>query len=274
MARKKGKYKCRPGAPTLKDIEFIENHAHLPPDEIAKQINRTVRCVKKRLKLLYGPPEPKSEEEKTWTDKLHETRFWKEIYKGLLVNEVLFFEDAWSSYMEQFSSSTDILPTDELMIKDLVMLDLFVQRSVIERGKILQEISGIEQDLADERGKLRDDRDEDHIRNLNTQLNSLRQAKSATVKEHIEYQTQKDKKLRDLKGARDQRFKQLEESRSNIFELIKDLDTYKRRAEEGRILNKIQKAVDNTKKDWGEFHEFDDGVLDKILLSADNQGEE
>ena len=161
-----------------------------------------------------------------------------------------------------------------MMVRDLIVLDIFANRAASDKMKIIIEIGELESDLQKERQKGPEDKDRALMSNLNERINGLRVASKSLTDIHIEYQTRKDAKLKDLKATREQRFKQITESKSNIFDLIKELDIKKNREEEGRLLAKFKISVDNTTKNLGQLHEFVDGTLDCPFFSPEGQEEQ
>jgi len=245
------------------------NHETMSVTELAAKLRRSEDFVRKLIAAL--PTIQKTEEVGDWVSRLHSSYFWPEVRKGLMGNEVRYFEQAWASYNNQFGSATDVLATDELMIKDLIMLDIFAERAKNEQTDTMRQIDELEKAIYREEQVSEDVRDQMSLSNWRTQVNALNAAKSSLTKHHLDYQKQKDTKLRDLKGSRDQRFKQIEESRRNIFELIKELDTHKRRLQEGRMAAKVAVAAERIADDWNEVMEFEDGTVDKPFLSPEGE---
>jgi hypothetical protein len=238
-------------------------------EDIAAKLRRSETLVRKLIAAV--PTIQKTVDAGDWVARLHSSPFWVEVRKGLIEQEVGYFEQSWASFCDQFGSASDVLATDELMIKDLVMLDIFSMRAIAEQADAIRLISHLERSIEKEEAVDAEVRDTLSLTNWRTQVSSLQTAKSALTKHHLDYQKQKDTKLRDLKGSRDQRFKQIEESRRNIFELIKDLDTHKSRVEEGRLTAKVALAAERITDDWNEVMEFEDGTLDKPFLSPEGE---
>jgi soluble cytochrome b562 len=265
--------KLKRGRISKSEQEYIRaNHDTMTVEAIASHLRRSEDFVRQQIAAL--PTVEQNIEQGDWVSRLHASSFWPEIRKGLMGSEVGYFEKAWASYMDQFGSATDILATDELMIKDLVMLDIFSQRAITEQANTLRRIDELEKAIEKEENLDEEDRNQMQLANWRTQVNSLYAAKTAISKQHLDYQQRKDAKLRDLKGSRDQRFKQIEESRRNIFELIKELDKRKRRVEEGRLAEKVKIAAERVRQDWNELHEFEDGEVDKPFLSPEGELED
>jgi hypothetical protein len=241
-------------------------------EDLAAKLSRSEAFVRKHIATV--PTHERIEEQSDWVSRLHASVFWTEVRKGLIGSEVGFFERAWAAYSDQFSSASDLLATDELMIRDLIMLDIFSMRAVLEQSSATRMIDDLEKAIEKEKEL------DEEIRNMleagqwQTQINSLKAARTALTKVHIDYQKQKNDKLRDLKGARDQRFKQIEESKRNFFDLVKDLDTHKRRVKEGQLAAKVQLAAKNVTQDWNQLHEFEDGEIDKPFVSPEGELED
>lgn len=262
--------KLKRGKISNTEREYILTNADtMTVEAIAAHLRRSEDFVRKQI--AARPTIEHTEENQDWVSRLHASSFWLEVRKGLIGSEVRYFEQAWASYNEQFGSSTDILATDELMIKDLVMLDIFSQRQIAEQANTLRRIEELEKAIEKEEQVDDEHRDQMALANWRTQVNALYAAKSTIAKTHLDYQQRKDAKLRDLKGSRDQRFKQIEESRRNIFELIKDLDKLKRRLDEGRLAEKVKIAAARVTHDWNQLHEFEDGEVDKPFLSPEGE---
>jgi len=262
--------KLKRGKISRAEQEFVSaNHETMEVAEIAAKLRRSENLVRQLIAAV--PTVQKTEDVGDWVSRLHSSYFWSEVRKGLRGSEVKYFEQAWALYNEQFGSASDVLATDELMIKDLIMLDIFAERAKNEQTDAIRLIDELNKAIHAEEQVSDDVRDQASLVNWRTQVSGLQTAKSALTKHHLDYQKQKDTKLRDLKGSRDQRFKQIEESRRNIFELLKELDTLKLRKEEGRMAAKVAFAAQRIGDDWNEVMEFEDGTVDKPFLSPEGE---
>jgi len=245
------------------------NHETMTVAEIAMKLRRTEDAVRRQIAAL--PTVERTIEQSDWVARLHASIFWVEIKKGLMGSEVGFFEQSWASYSNQLVSSSDIVATDELMMKDLIMLDIFSQRAIAAQTNAMRLMDELEKVIVTEEDKAFEDRDALSLNAWKTQVNSLSAAKLTMAKQHLDYQARKDAKLRDLKGSRDQRFKQIEESRHNFFELVKELDIHRSRVKEGHQAEKMKMAAQITRDDWNEVMEFEDGIMDKPFLSPEGE---
>lgn len=249
-----------------------EKYGKIPDKDLAKELNRTVDFVRK-----FGERTLRKNivrDNYNFAHNIHASAAWAELQKILMPEEIPYFEQQWGAYLAQFSNGSDILATDEMMIRDLIVLDIFANRAAADRMNITKEISDIQRQIDAERQKEPEDRDRALLSTLNERMNGLRTAVKSLTDVHIEYQTRKDSKLKDLKATREQRFKQITESRNNIFELIRELDTKKNREEEGKLMAKFKVSVDQTLKSLGQNHEYFDGTIDKPFLSPEGEEED
>ena len=230
--------------------------------DLALRLDRTVSFVVNYRKVQ--PHKLVTEEEDTIIVKLHNLYFWSEIKQQLAVEELKGFESRWVVLHQQFQ---DVLPTDEMQIKDLIVLEILINRVLVEKQKTLTTISRMERQIHIEEEKLEEDRDLGFILNLETQLNAAMASQNARTTEHMKLQEKKDAKFKDLKATRDQRFKQLEDSRTSFFDLMKMLDETKSREEEGRHMEVMRLAAEKSTTDLSEYTEYEDGTVDQPFLN-------
>jgi len=255
------------GPASLEEEKFIrENYESIDVPEIARILNRTEIFVKERIAQIPVIQEKMDREDEV--SRLHKSHFWEEVKRTLMPNEVGFFEQQWVKLVDQFSTN-EILPTDEMMIKDLIILEIGGLRANTEKRKALIMIQELEHKMDLERVLPDDQQDKALMALINTQISSLRTALPALSKEHLEYQQRKDQKLRDLKATRDLRFKHIEESKKNIFELIKDLDSLDKRKKEGRWMELMKMGADKIEADWQHSMKFEDGSYNSPFLSPE-----
>ena len=249
---------------------FLNQHLDSKTDkELAEHLDRTVAFVSKYRKSK--PHIETTEEEDDILVKLHNLYFWKEILTQLGLDELRSFEARWVALHHQFQ---DVLPTDQMQIKDLIILEILINRVLTEKQKVMSTINRLEQQLKREEERPLELQDTNFMLNLETQLNAAMASQNARTTEHMKLQEKKDAKFKDLKATRDQRFKQLEDSRKSFFDLMKVLDEKDSRKKEGRQIELMRLAADKKKQDLGEYPEFEDGTVDNPLLNAESITEE
>jgi hypothetical protein len=246
----------------------MDENPDLSDEAIAEGLNRSVAFVR-RHRMLAGAISL-GETSASALDRLHRSRFWPQIKKVLLPHEEKYFEYQWCQLIDQFSTS-EILATDELMVKDYIILEIEANRFLMEKKDALTEIAALNQLITEERMKEMQFQDLGAIAAWQTQINGLRAALPNLSKAFTEYQAKKDQKLAQLKATRADRFKNVQESKVNIFELIKGLDEIERRKKEGRWMGLEKLAADQVEKQWGEPIEFADGTVDKPFLSPEGE---
>jgi hypothetical protein len=249
------------------EITYIIDNAEIKSiSEMAEELGRTEVFVRKYRATFPGKREAVSVDD--FIKNLHATPFWVEIKKCLLGGEIKYFEQQWASYMRQFSAH-DILATDEMMTKDLIMLEIMCNRALKEKASAIAEIERLESLISNELQKSSDMRDAVSLTDWQQQVNALRASLTALSSEFTTHQKGKDDKLRDLKATRKERYQRLEQSKRNFFELIMTLDDIKQRHKEGLESAKVaiaaQKLIDN----WSENYEYEDGTVDAPFLSPE-----
>jgi len=104
---------------------------------------------------------------------------------------------------------------------------------------------------------------------LRTQASAITSTLPNTTLEHEKHALRADKKLEHLKATRSARFRQIEESRKNFFELVKELDTRHSRERDGRWMELMRQGGDKVVENWGEFYEYADNTVDRPLLTPE-----
>lgn len=199
--------------------------------------------------------------------RLHTKHFWRELKNQLFDKELKYFEQSWINLTEQFSQY-DILETDEMIMKDLIMQDILINRNLTERKRIMSEMDYVQRelDVEMERGS---NGDRARIENCYRKLSNLRSNLETFDKVHSTLQQRKDTKFRDMKATRDQRYKQIEEAKTSWFDLLKSIDEYKRRKEEGEWLALMKKSIENQKEKLSHSIKYADDTYDLPLLTPE-----
>ena len=249
---------------------FLDQYLDSKDDkQLALELDRTVDFVSKYRKSK--PHIDRTEEEDEIITKLHNIYFWSEIKTQISLEELKSFEARWVALNKQFQ---DILPTDQMQMKDLIILEILINRVLTEKNGVLATINRLEKQLKREEERPIEFQDTNLMLNIETQLNAAMASQNARTTEHMKLQEKKDAKFKDLKATRDQRFKQLEDSRKSFFDLIKILDEKDSRDREGRQIELMKLSAEQKKKDLAEYTEYDDGTVDRPLLNMDTVGEE
>jgi len=251
------------GRMSVDEKYFLDHNLKTMTDEeIASHLDRTVLFVANYRKMQ--PHLTITKEEDEIITKLHNIYFWHEIKQQLDTGELKSFEARWAALHQQFQ---DVLATDEMQIKDLIILELLINRVLTDKQKVLVTLERLERQINKEEQRSEEDRDVNFILNLETQLNAAMASQNARTNEHMKLQEKKDVKFKDLKATRDQRFKQLEDSRTSFFDLMKTLDEFESRKKEGRHMELMRLAADRATDDLAEYTEYEDGTVDQPFLN-------
>lgn len=258
---------------TKEEKEFIKsNAATLSVKEIAEQLKREetrVRRFYERLPKKYRRAAIKSED-----GVLEDAHYWPRIQNLLFKHEIRPFKQQWDAYTKQFGAVSEIQATDENMIIDLILFDVFSNRALIAKKEAIEQIEDLKQQIKKEMSLEPDLRDRDLLSRLREQINSFQGTLSDLTQEHLDYQKKKDEKLKDLKATREQRFRQMEESKRDFFELLKELDIEKNRIREGKFAEKLRLAAKKVTEDLQASHKYEDGQYDSPFLVAEEETNE
>ena len=262
--------KLKPGKPSENELKYIADNCDAKqPEEIATVLNRTPEFVKRIISQM--PRRQQIVEHSDFVEQLHASPLWLEIKKTLMCGEIAYFESQWAAYMSQFSSGTDVLATDEMMIKDLITLDIAFNRAAAEIVNARTLMDQVNKLLDKERDKSIEVRDQVAMQSWQDQVNALRNGLPALSKMQLDTQQRKDQKLDDLKATRKQRFTDLEQSKQNIFGLLRQLDESRNRHREGRLMEKVRIAALAVRNDLSQLTQYEDNTVDKPFISPEGE---
>lgn len=265
MAKKRGQL-------SLDEEKFIEDSINtLSIQEIANYLNRTIQPIKRYIEeqRLLIPSEEKNDNEYL-RQKLHSKTFWTEIERQFdeTTGELLYFEDTWIGLIKQFRE--DVLPAEELQIKQFITIDILINRSMKERKRHIAETEKLQKLVDQEYEKPEAERDIPKLANLETQLNFSRNSIASYTNEYTKLLNEQQKISKDLKATREQRIKRIEDGKSSWVGLIRMLEDEEIREKEGREMEILAIAKDKAKNKLYEFHQFADGKVDTPILNSDS----
>ncbi len=260
------------GQLSLEEEQYIREHvATLPVQQIADNLNRTIKPVERYISESKIGLKSKDEQENDTTlrQKLHAKTFWIEITKQFdkSTGELQYFEDTWIGLVKQFRE--DVLPAEELQIKQFITIDILINRSMKERKRHISDTEKL-QDEVDKEYKLPEDvRDTPKLVNLETQLSFARNSIANYTNEYTKLLNEQQKISKDLKATREQRIKRIEDGKSSWIGLIRMLEDEEIREKEGREMEIMAMAVDKNKKLISEYHDYADDTVDSPLLTPE-----
>lgn len=263
MAKKRGQL-------SLDEEKFIrDNVSSLSLEDIASQLNRSINPIKRYVdeEKLFSIDD-KSENE-ILKRKLHSKTFWNEILRQFddETGELEYFEDTWVGLIKQFRE--DVLPAEELQIKQFITIDILINRSMKERKRHISETEKLQKLVDKEYEKPEDQRDIPKLANLETQLSFARNSIASYTNEYTKLLNEQQKISKDLKATREQRIKRIEDGKSSWVGLIRMLEDEAIREKEGREMEILSMATEKAKAKLYEYHQYADRKIDYPILNPE-----
>ncbi len=260
------------GQLSLEEEQFIrDNYGILDVDAIAEHLNRSTNPIKKYIEnnnVFVNSEEAKDYE--LLKQKLHGKSFWNEIKNQFdeESGELEYFESTWINLIKQFRE--DVLPAEELQIKQFITIDILINRSMKERKRHIKETEKLQKKVDDEYALPEDQRDTARLTNLETQLSFARNSIANYTNEYTKLLNEQQKISKDLKATREQRIKRIEDGKSSWIGLIRMLEDEDIREREGKEMEILKHATDTFKDKLKEYHEYEDGGVDKPFLTPED----
>lgn len=264
MSKKRGQL-------SLEEEKFIkDNVGILSLEEIANSLNRNTDPISKYIKQnkLYAADEVKEIE--ILRQKLHLKTFWSEIEKQFdsESGELEYFENTWIGLIKQFRE--DVLPAEELQIKQFITIDILINRSMKERKRHIAETEKLQRLVDAEYAKPEEQRDIPRLANLETQLSFARNSIASYTNEYTKLLNEQQKISKDLKATREQRIKRIEDGKSSWIGLIRMLEEEDVREREGREMEILAMATDKARQQLYDYHNYADNKVDRPILNKNS----
>jgi len=253
------------------EINFVKQNAEGKSiEDLAKYLDRTPKTVKKLLQNLNLSHSDMSQDEYdkvSLKNKLHTKEYWTEVNRQFTSREISYFEAIWIQLIQQFRE--DVLPTEELQIKQLITTDILMNRCMVERKRNLEEIERLDSILKEEYARPLGERNTDRIMNLEQQMSLIRGAQSTHTTEYTKLSKEYKDLAKDLKATRDQRLQRIEDGKTSWIGLIRMLEDEIVREREGVDMEIISLSADKSSKEFSEYHTYDDGIIDRPMLTPE-----
>lgn len=258
----------RRGPWSQKEKEFMLKQSNLmTPEEIASKLLRNEKRVRKYMEQQgylknYGVANT--------TDSpyiyLTKTPYWKNLQKQFNTEELSTFQYHWENVSRQFND--DILHTEEMQIIDMIKFEIMMNRALEKETSITSEIQELNNLLEKER-LLKQDKDLDIIKHYSIQIDSLYKTCSVIQKEYTDLHTAKNKIFSALKATREQRIKQIENSKESFIDWVKELmKNPEKRKEYGVYMEKHRLATEVEYARLAELHTYEDMDVDHPILNS------
>lgn len=255
------------GQLSLEEEKYIrDSFGNLSLEEIALHLNRNTAPIKKYIEKA----DIQDSDTQKITDqlrlKLHAKNFWPEIKKQFDSDsgELKYFEDVWVNLVKQFRE--DVLPAEELQIKQFITIDILINRSMKERKRHITDTEKLQQEVDREYKLPEDQRDTAKLTNLETALSFARNSIANYTNEYTKLLGEQQKISKDLKATREQRIKRIEDGKSSWVGLIRMLEDEELREKQGKEMEILKMATAKVHEDFKELHTYQDGSVDKPFL--------
>ena len=262
MSKKRGKL-------SNDEMDFIRTHAEKKTVvEIAEYLNRTTAPVEKFLKNQNIVSSEMNDEDAALSgliDDLHSKPYWAEVLLQFTKKEVVYFEANWIRIVLQFRE--DLLYTEELQLKDLITLNILINRCLEEKKQHLEDKERMQTLLNKEYAKPDEERNFLEIGNLEQQVGIARASVGAFVTEYKNLLGESKAITKALKATREKRVKRIEDSKSSWIGHLRMLEEEGLRERSGIDLVVQVKAKDMAIEKLSEWHQYEDGTVDQPFLN-------
>lgn len=260
------------GQLSLDEEKFIrDNIGSMNIEDIATSLNRSTKPIERYIvenNLSFNQDENITDQNLRL--KLHSKTFWSEIVRQFDEDsgELTYFENTWIGLVKQFRE--DVLPAEELQIKQFITIDILINRSMKERKRHIAETERLQKKVDEEYNKPEDQRDIPKLANLETQLSFARNSIASYTNEYTKLLNEQQKISKDLKATREQRIKRIEDGKSSWVGLIRMLEDELVREKEGKEMEILALATEKAKQKLYEIHQYQDNKLDNPILSPES----
>jgi hypothetical protein len=260
------------GQLSLQEEQYIrESYPDQSIEDIANYLNRSSAPIKRYItENQLAIPENEKNDSEFLKQKLHSKTFWSEILRQFdeETGELQYFEDTWIGLIKQFRE--DVLPAEELQIKQFITIDILINRSMKERKRHIAETEKLQREVDKEYAKLEIERDIPKLANMETQLSFARNSIANYTNEYTKLLNEQQKISKDLKATREQRIKRIEDGKSSWTGLIRMLEDEEVREKEGREMEILSLATNKYKAKLEDYHQYEDKKLDRPFLTPES----
>jgi len=256
------------------EIGYIQDHVHERTyEEIADHLQREPDSIRNFIENKLGI-HPTLNEAALSIVSLREKPVWKSLEKQFSQEELNDFEFNWYSINDQFHN--DVMASEEHQIIDVIRIDLLMGRNLTEQQGSLTRLKLLRDEITDlKHGIDKDKQDKKTIAKLEEQIGYLQLARTTLTKDYREFQDHKNKLWGVLKATRNQRIERIESSKQSFNKWMADIIEFpERRRKLGRDMEKMRLACLQETERLGEYHSYEDDILDRPLLTPETVGED
>jgi len=238
-------------------------------EEIAEKINRNVFTVRKYIakkNLRHkGTMTVENDDVERIKNKFRERADYRAISQMYEGEDLDLVETMWIDCVVQFNE--DILATEEYSLLRLIHIQMAINKNRKDSNKAIRETALIESRLFDERMKPIEGKNYDLIAELTTQLDIMKSSLGSFTTELSRLSKDQQEAAKELKANRDVRIKKIEDSKTAFSGYVRYLAEEPNIRQAGRDAELLKMAMENSMKTLAEYHTYQDGKLDRPILS-------
>lgn len=263
------------GALGAEEKEFIRKNIKIRTIlEIANAINRTEDAVRNFVKADSLPEIVKEAPKIKKRDLgLIDENEWELLKKQFSTEELKFFKERYSKYMEQIGE--DALPTEKTQIEMLIKYEILQARNLESTNKMQRDIERLEKEVETCYQKFSDkedmtDADKSYVQNIEQQVLAYRAAITSKSSEIVKLTEKHSSIMKEMKATRDQRLSKIDNAAKDIMSLMKSMQLEDFKEREGYESALINEASKKENERLGQFHQYIDGTVDIPMLTPEN----
>lgn len=244
---------------SFEEEQFIlDNVDKMSPADMAKELNRELKAV---MKVMARIAVSDKTEVAAAAAQLKAKPYWSRIEAQFDKTEQELFVQHWHNISGQFKN--DSLYTEELQIVEVIKLEILMNRTLVDQYSTRVQIDSL-------RDQHKKEKDANKKVQLESQLVALQISLTQSFRDYKDLLNEKKGMIKEIKGSREQRVKQLESSKETFGGLMRELILDPR--ERNRIGRHIEKMRLATQVEWerlSDMHQYENGEYDRPLLNAD-----
>lgn len=248
------------------EIKFItENVDDMSVEALAEKLDRDPTSISEFIKrnLQIGLNDA---EDAAFT--LRKRPYYRDLRLQFTDSELELFEYHWGNIISQFKDN--VIHTEELQVIDLIKLELLMNRSLKLSKSSNDQIEDMEERVRVERALAPELQEMENILNWERQIASLKTAQESMTKDYRELQTKKNSMLKEMRATREQRVKDIEESKQTFVGWMKHLVSNPEVVRAyGIEMEKMRLAMEAEKKRLSQYHTYEDGMVDQPFLTPE-----
>lgn len=263
---------------SLKEMAYIKKNVdNKSAAEIAATLNRTVAPVKRYIeanrlgKKYLQALQVGDKTELILLNELKKKPFYRMLKHQMSDLELEYFQESWISILKQFGG--DIFASEELELKEFIMLEIIKNRMLTEKKLALLDKESLKKELHQQTLLPYMQQDREQVRYIRSEINAVEAKINNYVKEFQSLATKTDMIRKALKASREQRLHKIDQAKVNFGTWIRQLTDPEIRGKIARELEIMRLAMEKSKYELGQYITYSNKEVDKPILNSETVGE-